>query len=78
MEAIEKMPFDSTSLHPVRLGNAIFYCFLEARRNLFSSSSDEYLNNLVICLGIKILFVVTRKVVLSNSSFHLKLALSGY
>ena len=56
MEAIEKMPFESASLHPVRRGDEIFYqCVLEARRNLFSSFSDEYLNNLVICLGIKIL-----------------------
>ena len=55
MEAIEKMPFESASLHPVRRGNALFYCFLKARRNLVSSFLDEYLNNLVICLGIKIL-----------------------
>ena len=55
MEANEKMPFESASLHPVRHGNEIFYSVLEARRNLFSSFSDEYLNNLVICLGITIL-----------------------
>ena len=54
MEAIEKVPFESVSLHPVRRGDALFYCFLEARRSLFSMFSDEYLNNLVRCLGIEI------------------------
>ena len=49
------MSFESARLHPVFRGNDIFYSVLEARRNLFKSFSDEYLYNLVICLGIKIL-----------------------
>ena len=47
------MAFQFNNLHAMRRGKDLFYCFLEARRNLFSAFSEEYLNNCVRGLSIE-------------------------
>lgn len=55
------------SLRAIRRGKELFYCFSEAKRNLFSAFADEYLNNVVRFLGIELLPCNAEE-----SSFYLK------
>ena len=47
------MAAEFCNLHAIRRGKELFYCFSEARRNLFSAFADDYLNNVARFLGIE-------------------------
>ena len=47
------MAFEFGNLHVMRRGKDLFYSFLEARKTLFSTFSDEYLNNCIRALNLE-------------------------